>query len=526
MSTRNEVWIGTLLALALMTGCNRSSELEIDRSSTPSLAGEWSCGRTGAVDDQTTFSADGSTSTTLPDGSLMSGIYKLDGRTFELAWNRVQIPVSEELKQQYIEVFARDGKSEEAARLMQTGIVDTEVDRRLLATVLKLDETRFEYQVTRDMKNGRDADDQMWVGRQFECVRRAIRENSPAEMAAAEPAVRASVATEPPNTTAPASGSLPDDSAESPPFIAGIEGQETQKKQVSYMIGQDMGKSLLVIKDELDLNLLTQGIADQFAGTPLKLTEEQALKVQEAFTAKVQARASGNADALAGDAGTGAPALIAGIEGLETERKQLSYMVGLDMGKSLKVIKDRLDLEVLRQALADRFAGKPSNLTEEQARKVQESFAATLQAKQTAEAEASTAAGKEAGAVFLATNKDKAGVQTTATGLQYEVVREGDGPSPGETDTVKVHYRGTLLDGTVFDSSYDRGDPAVFGLTQVIPGWSEGVQLMPVGSKFRLWIPANLAYGVKGGGPIPPNSTLVFDLELLEIVESAPVAPR
>ena len=211
--------------------------------------------------------------------------------------------------------------------------------------------------------------------------------------------------------------------------------------------------------------------------------------------------------------------IVPGIAGLETGKKQVSYMIGQDMGKSLSVIKDELDLEVLTQAIADQFAGKESKLTAEQALKVQETFTATLQAKQAAEAEAKAAKGKEEGAKFLAANKDKPGVKVTESGLQYQVVRAGNGPKPAATDVVRVHYKGTLLDGTVFDSSYDRGQPAEFGLAQVIPGWSEGVALMPVGSKYTFWIPAELGYGEAGGGPIPPNSMLTFEVELMEIVK-------
>jgi FKBP-type peptidyl-prolyl cis-trans isomerase len=324
--------------------------------------------------------------------------------------------------------------------------------------------------------------------------------------------------------TMPAPAGISGSIADAPAMFAGIEGLETGRKQISYVIGYDMGKSLSVIKEELDLEVLSGAIADRFADKPSKLTEEQALKVQEAFTAKVQARAAGSADTMAVGAGTAAPALIAGIEGLETERKQVSYMIGQDMAKSLSAIKDELDLDVLSQAIADQFAGTPPKLTEEQTLKVKETFTAAIQAKPTAEAEATAAAGKQDGAGFLAANKDKPGVQTTASGLQYEVVREGGGPRPGQTDTVKAHYRGTLLDGTVIDSSYDRGEPAVSPLPKLAPGLSEGMQLMPVGSKFRLWIPANLAFGAQRPVAVPPNATVVIEVELLEIMESGAAA--
>ena len=138
---------------------------------------------------------------------------------------------------------------------------------------------------------------------------------------------------------------------------------------------------------------------------------------------------------------------------------------------------------------------------------------ADMQAKATANA--------TEGEAFLAANKDKPGVQTTASGLQYQAIEQGDGPTPEPTDVVRVHYKGTLLDGTEFDSSYARGEPAMFSLAQVVPGWQEGIALMPVGSKYRLWIPGELAYGELGtpNGEIGPNATLVFEVELQEIVE-------
>ncbi|MBW8314564.1 MAG: FKBP-type peptidyl-prolyl cis-trans isomerase [Hydrogenophaga sp.] len=230
-----------------------------------------------------------------------------------------------------------------------------------------------------------------------------------------------------------------------------------------------------------------------------------------------EAAASADTDAPA-SAGDDAP-IVPDIQDLETGKKQVSYMIGQDMGKSLSVIKDELDLEVLTQAIADQFAGKDSKLTPEQALKIQEAFTAKVQAKQAADAKVKAASNKEEGAAFLATNKDKAGVKVTESGLQYEIVRAGSGPMPKATDVVRVHYKGTLLDGTVFDSSYDRGQPAEFGLAQVIPGWSEGVALMPVGSKYTFWIPSELGYGEAGGGPIPANAMLTFEVELMEIVK-------
>ena len=223
--------------------------------------------------------------------------------------------------------------------------------------------------------------------------------------------------------------------------------------------------------------------------------------------------------AAEGDSKAAADGAIAGIEGLKTEREQVSYMIGMDMAKSLTPIKDDLDVDVIAQAMTDSFAGKDVKLTEEQSLQVQTAFTAKLQARQEAERAAAAEKGIKEGAAFLAANKVKPGITTTESGLQYQVVRAGNGPKPAATDVVRVHYKGTLLDGTVFDSSYDRGEPAEFGLNQVIPGWAEGVALMPVGSKYTFWIPAELGYGEAGGGPIPPNAMLTFEVELIEIVK-------
>jgi FKBP-type peptidyl-prolyl cis-trans isomerase FkpA len=205
---------------------------------------------------------------------------------------------------------------------------------------------------------------------------------------------------------------------------------------------------------------------------------------------------------------------------LETERDKRSYLVGMQIGGSLAQIKDEIDLPIVIQAMETALKDGKLLLSEEEATEVQKAFSEHLQAKRVAEQQAAAKKNKEEGEAFLAKNRSGAGVKTTASGLQYKIVSEGKGPKPQATDTVKVHYTGTLLDGTKFDSSVDRGTPATFALNQVIPGWTEGLQLMPAGSKFTFWIPSDLAYGDRGTpGPIGPNSTLKFDVELLEIVK-------
>jgi FKBP-type peptidyl-prolyl cis-trans isomerase FkpA/FKBP-type peptidyl-prolyl cis-trans isomerase FklB len=209
------------------------------------------------------------------------------------------------------------------------------------------------------------------------------------------------------------------------------------------------------------------------------------------------------------------------IAGLPTDKDQVSYMVGMALAKQLEPMKDEIDVDTISKAIKTSLAGEKLLLTEEQAREIGESFGQKMQAKQIAKMMADAKSNLEAGQKFFAENGKKPGVQTTASGLQYQVLTEGKGAKPKAGDAVRVHYKGALLDGKTFDSSYDRGQPVVFPIEQVVPGWQEGLQLMPVGSKYKLWIPGNLGYGDKGtpGGPIPPNATLVFEVELLDIVK-------
>jgi len=208
---------------------------------------------------------------------------------------------------------------------------------------------------------------------------------------------------------------------------------------------------------------------------------------------------------------------------LTSENAKLSYAIGMDIGMSLKSLNAKLDRTALVAAINDRLDDGKLKLSEEDAAKAKQAFF-----KKQAEARAATqkAAGeknKADGAKFLAENGKKKGVTTTKSGLQYEVLKQGDGAKPKATDQVTVHYRGTLIDGTEFDSSYKRGQPVTFPLNGVIKGWTEGVQLMTVGSKFKFVIPSELAYGSHGAGSkIGPDSVLVFEVELLGIGEPKP----
>ena len=202
---------------------------------------------------------------------------------------------------------------------------------------------------------------------------------------------------------------------------------------------------------------------------------------------------------------------------LNTDEQKLGYIIGMDIGKSLRDQSADVDLDTLVEAIRATFNGEELALTDEEAAAIRQAYVQKRQAEQQVESAVAGQANLAEGQKFLAENKTKEDVQTTASGLQYKVMTMGDGAKPAATDTVKVHYRGTLLDGTEFDSSYARNEPISFALNRVIAGWTEGVQLMPIGSKFMFYIAPELAYGEGGGGPIPPNSTLIFEVELLDI---------
>jgi FKBP-type peptidyl-prolyl cis-trans isomerase len=205
---------------------------------------------------------------------------------------------------------------------------------------------------------------------------------------------------------------------------------------------------------------------------------------------------------------------------LKTSTEKLSYALGMDIASFLETLGTEIDVAVFVQGLQDSFEGKETLLTEEQAAEIKNDFARRRQESRAEEMKKLAEENTKEGEAFLAENKKKKGVQTTASGLQYTVLDEGKGPKPKKSDRVRVHYRGMLLDGTEFDSSYKRGQPATFPLTGVIPGWTEGLQLMNVGSKYKLFVPSNIAYGERGRPPrIGPNATLIFEVELLGIEE-------
>jgi|HubBroStandDraft_1064217.scaffolds.fasta_scaffold16341_3 FKBP-type peptidyl-prolyl cis-trans isomerase FklB len=208
---------------------------------------------------------------------------------------------------------------------------------------------------------------------------------------------------------------------------------------------------------------------------------------------------------------------------LKTQKDKASYAIGLNIGRSMHKDSVDVDTAILLRGLKDGLAGSKPLLTDDEARATMVALQADLRKKQEEKMLVQGEANKKEGEAFLADNKTKDGVVTLPSGLQYKILKEGTGPKPTATDSVVCNYKGTLLDNTEFDSSYKRGQPATFPVSGVIKGWTEALQLMPVGSKWQLFIPSDLAYGARGGpgGGIGPNATLVFEVELMSIQPKA-----
>ena len=207
---------------------------------------------------------------------------------------------------------------------------------------------------------------------------------------------------------------------------------------------------------------------------------------------------------------------------LKTEREKVSYGVGVEMARNFQQQGIEVDLDLVLKGMKDALSGEKLLMTEDEFRAIMSAFRtqvrrqAELKRKQM-QTPAMAAENKKVGEAFMAENKTKEGVVSLPSGLQYKILKAGEGKKPTDADTVECHYTGALINGTEFDSSYRRGQPVTFKVTGVIPGWREALKLMPVGSKWQLFIPPELAYGARGSGRIPPNSTLIFEVELLAV---------
>ena len=290
--------------------------------------------------------------------------------------------------------------------------------------------------------------------------------------------------------------------------IAQGAGEKTaltsEREKVSYAIGLDIARSFQPVAPFVDLAAFERAVQNAFAGGKPLQSDAEAQATDAALRQHIMAA---QGQPVPGSAPGSQPAAI-------DKTKVGLMLVDRAVGPSLAPLKDEIDLPVLMQALRTSFAKGKTLLTDAEAQAAMQAYMSRKQAE-------AGAKGRAEGAAFLSKNKTQKGVITTASGLQYMVLRPGSGAHPTPSSTVRVNYEGKLLDGRVFDSSYQRGQPAEFPLTGVIAGWTEGIPLMAKGSKYRFWIPSELAYGERGmpQGGIPPNSTLSFDVELLDILQ-------
>ena len=284
----------------------------------------------------------------------------------------------------------------------------------------------------------------------------------------------------------------------------------SDREKIGYAIGIDVASSFEPIASEVDVAALRRGVENAFAGGQPLLSQEEAQKTDQALRTLMMVRS-----------GQQVPGMAPGSQPPSVDREKVGLMLGsFAVGPSLARIQKGIDLDSVFQAVTTVFSKGTPLMNHEQAQAVLQAFSSTKEAEMKAEAGKAAQTNREEGNAFLAKNKTVPGVVTTPSGLQYQVIRAGSGERPVASSRVRVNYEGKLLNGEVFDSSYTRGQPVDFGLDQVIKGWTEGVALMPVGSKYRFWIPGELAYGETGtqGGPIGPNATLTFDVELLGIM--------
>jgi FKBP-type peptidyl-prolyl cis-trans isomerase FklB len=264
----------------------------------------------------------------------------------------------------------------------------------------------------------------------------------------------------------------------------------------------------------LTLTMTHLAVVTVLAGS-LLAQQTPAATTQSATPATKASQTSTTKPKTATSAKTAAPLM------LKTEKEKFSYAVGMNIGGSMKKQSVTVDPAILARGLKDTLAGSKTLLTEDEAHAVLKQAQEDMQKKMQAKMQVEGAANKKAGEAFLTANKTKEGVVTLPSGLQYKILKEGTGAKPTSSDSVVCNYKGTLIDGSEFDSSYKRGQPATFPVTGVIKGWTEALQLMPVGSKWQLFVPSDLAYGDGGRPGIPPAATLIFEVELLSIADKS-----
>ncbi len=274
----------------------------------------------------------------------------------------------------------------------------------------------------------------------------------------------------------------------------------SERDKVGYMIGLDVGRSLAPGLPDADLAALQRSVENGLVGGAPLLSKEDADNTAKALMASISAR----------KAGKPAP---------NVDRAAVGLLLGSDVGHKLASIRTEFDVPMFMRGLRDGAnSNTPPALDDAEIHRVRSAFSARVSATLATQQAKQADAAHEDEIAFFAKNKQVKGVYTTPSGLQYMVLQQGSGVRPRPGQSVLVNYVGTLLDGSKFDSSYDRGEPAEFQLDRLIAGWTEGIGMMPVGGKYRFWIPAALGYGERGSGKkIPPNSTLVFDVELLGV---------